>query len=259
MRFDIRTANAVRLGLRQIDGFAKTDAEAIERARTHPFVSVRDLWLRSGLDAAALRRLAEADTFRSVGLDRRAALWAVRALRRVADKDDLPLLARLKLPPQEAAVALPAMSIGRQVVEDTAICACRSKAHPLAAAPSAGQNAHSYQCGIPGATRRRARLYCRSGAGAPASRQRQEHLHDLGGRNRRRQCDGLAQNLRGLSPHRDGGALCRYCRQGESGSNVIDLIAEKLEDLTSLLRGLDADFVAEEGPEAAMPRGRNFH
>jgi len=39
----------------------------------------------------------------------------------------------------------------------------------------------------------------------------------------------------------------------QSESGVIHLIAEKLEDLTKLLRGLDA-----EAPEQ-MPRGRNFH
>lgn len=42
--------------------------------------SVRDVWLRSGLDADEIERLAEADAFRSLGIDRRAALWAVRAL-----------------------------------------------------------------------------------------------------------------------------------------------------------------------------------
>ena len=38
------------------------------------------LWRRSGLGHAALERLAEADAFRSVGLDRRRALWALKAL-----------------------------------------------------------------------------------------------------------------------------------------------------------------------------------
>ena len=45
---------------------------------------------------AALERLAAADAFRSLGLDRREALWAVRALRRSGDKDDLPLFARVQ-------------------------------------------------------------------------------------------------------------------------------------------------------------------
>ncbi len=52
----------------------------IERVRRHEgFDSVRDLWLRSGLPPKALERLAHADAFRSLGLSRRDALWAVKA------------------------------------------------------------------------------------------------------------------------------------------------------------------------------------
>ena len=54
---------------------------------------MRDLWLRGGVSLAALERLADADAFRSLGLDRRKALWAVKALNRVGDQDDLPLFA----------------------------------------------------------------------------------------------------------------------------------------------------------------------
>ena len=42
---------------------------------------------------AVLEKLADADAFRSLGLDRRQALWAVRGLDRVGDQDDLPLFA----------------------------------------------------------------------------------------------------------------------------------------------------------------------
>ena len=76
----IRATHAVRLGLRQIKGFREADAEQLVAAREQPFTSVRDLWLRSGISRAGLERLAEADAFRSIGLDRRAALWEVRAL-----------------------------------------------------------------------------------------------------------------------------------------------------------------------------------
>ncbi len=95
MQNDIRATHAVRLGLRQISGFSEDDARAIERARGAGFDSVRDLWLRTKLSPAVLERLAQADAFRSLGLDRREALWAVRALRRAGDKDDLPLFARV--------------------------------------------------------------------------------------------------------------------------------------------------------------------
>ena len=62
----------------------------VER-RGEAYDSVRDLWLRSGLSSTVLERLADADAFRSLGLDRRQALWAVRGRDRVGDQDDLPL------------------------------------------------------------------------------------------------------------------------------------------------------------------------
>ncbi|TNE36257.1 MAG: DNA polymerase III subunit alpha, partial [Alphaproteobacteria bacterium] len=74
-------ARAVRLGFHQIKGFREEAAEAIVSARpSGGFDSVRDLWLRTRLAPSVLERLAQADCFRSLGLDRRAALWAVKAL-----------------------------------------------------------------------------------------------------------------------------------------------------------------------------------
>jgi len=55
---------------------------------------VRDVWLRTSLSPRVLERLADADAFGSLGLSRRDALWAVKALGRVGDcDDDLPLFA----------------------------------------------------------------------------------------------------------------------------------------------------------------------
>ena len=94
MRDDIRTTHALRLGFRQISGFSEDDGKTIETVRGAGFDSVRDLWLRTRLKPAALEKLAHADAFGSLGLSRRDALWAVKALRRAGDKDDLPLFAR---------------------------------------------------------------------------------------------------------------------------------------------------------------------
>ena len=47
---------------------------------------MRDVWLRTGLSPAVLELLAAADAFRSIGLDRREALWAVRGLNRSATR-----------------------------------------------------------------------------------------------------------------------------------------------------------------------------
>ena len=132
MRDDIRTAHALRLGFRQIDGFPEKDAMTIAKARGQkPFTSLRDFWLRTDLAPAALRRLAQADAFRSLGLPRREALWAVRALRRIGEKDDLPLFARAALPDREPEALLPAMKESEQVVEDYRHTHLSLRAHPV--------------------------------------------------------------------------------------------------------------------------------
>ena len=96
MSDDILTTHAVRLGLRQIDGFSEDWGKNIESVRGRGFDSVRDLWLRTGLPPKALKKLAHADAFNSLGLSRRDALWAVKALQRAGDKDNLPLFARVR-------------------------------------------------------------------------------------------------------------------------------------------------------------------
>ncbi|MBV9970857.1 MAG: error-prone DNA polymerase, partial [Xanthobacteraceae bacterium] len=132
MTGDVRADHALRLGFRQISGFSQDTGEAIAKCRGAGFDSIRDLWLRTGLKPAALERLAAADAFRSLGLDRRQALWAVRALRRAGDKDDLPLFAHFASPALEPDVDLPRMLLGEQVVEDYRHLHLSLKAHPVA-------------------------------------------------------------------------------------------------------------------------------
>jgi len=131
MREDIRTEYALRLGFREISGFSENDALTIESVRGRGFDSVRDLWLRTRLRPAALERLAEADAFRSLGLSRRDALWAVRALQRSGDKDDLPLFKRVAMPELEPDIALPPMLPGEHVIEDYRHLHLSLKAHPV--------------------------------------------------------------------------------------------------------------------------------
>jgi error-prone DNA polymerase len=129
----IRTRFAVRLGLRQIKGFREADAARLVAMRGMPYRSVRDLWLRSGLSRAGLERLAEADAFRSLGLDRRAALWEVRALDPAAAAERLPLFAGMAEDlGREEAVQLPAMPPGEHVVHDYRALSLSLKAHPVA-------------------------------------------------------------------------------------------------------------------------------
>jgi error-prone DNA polymerase len=131
MSGDILTTQAVRLGFRQIDGFAKEWGEKIESFRGRGFVSVRDVWLRTKLPPNALEKLAHADAFNSLGLSRRDALWAVKALRRAGDKDDLPLFARAAMPEMEPDAHLPSMLPGEQVIEDYRHLHLSLKAHPV--------------------------------------------------------------------------------------------------------------------------------
>ncbi len=76
-----KTAFAVRLGLRMAKGLANAHGAGIVARRADaPYDGVEALWRRAGVPVAALERLAEADAYRSLGLDRRQALWAIRGL-----------------------------------------------------------------------------------------------------------------------------------------------------------------------------------
>ena len=126
---------AVRLGLRMVKGLANGHAAGLVAHRGEaPYASVEEVWRRAGVPAAALGRLAEADAFCGMGLDRRQALWQVRAL---ADTV-LPLFAAAdagKRPrPEivEAAIELVPMRDGREVVEDYCSTGLSLRQHPVA-------------------------------------------------------------------------------------------------------------------------------
>jgi len=133
MRGVIRSAHAVRLGFRQIKGLSAKRMAAFVERRGVGYESVRDLWLRSGIDVDDIERLAEADAFRSIGLDRRAALWQVRALDRRAAAETMPLFDRpgVRLRDNEPATTLPAMPPGEHVIHDYRSLGLSLKAHPV--------------------------------------------------------------------------------------------------------------------------------
>ncbi|MDB5600645.1 MAG: polymerase [Xanthobacteraceae bacterium] len=147
----IKTTHAVRLGMREIKGMKEEDAKLIVAKRRDGYDSIRDVWLRTGLDPSVLERLADADAFGSLGLTRREALWAVKALGRVGDQDDdLPLFQNGAATPllsflqeestanhpiaihaqKEAEVLLPPMPIGEEVVNDYRFLRLSLRAHP---------------------------------------------------------------------------------------------------------------------------------
>jgi error-prone DNA polymerase len=118
----------IRLGLRLITGLREKDAERLvrERAEGGPFRSMADFVRRTGLVGEALLRLAAADAFGSLGLDRRSAVWM--ALRHRCD-DDLPLFAGLD--PAEPDPKLPAEPMTEQVAADYRTTGLSLKAHPV--------------------------------------------------------------------------------------------------------------------------------
>lgn len=123
---------ALRLGLRQIDGLREDEASRLVAARAAggAFRDVHDLKRRARISRATLERLAAADAFRSLGLDRRQALWEVKAL---APAEELPLFAWSETceAGEEAAVTLPAMALSEHVVNDYQTLRLSLKAHPL--------------------------------------------------------------------------------------------------------------------------------
>ncbi len=150
---------ALRLGFRQIDGFKVADpdeewlaqqqrrgfdkplsrdavviddwATRIVAARQRrPFASLEDFARATALPKRALLLLAEADAFRSLGLDRRDALWAVR---RLPDDVALPLfeVASARELAEEVAAPLPRMPLSEHVVADYQTIRLSIKGHPM--------------------------------------------------------------------------------------------------------------------------------
>jgi len=118
---------AIRLGFRQVKGLREEEMELLAAARGKGYRSVTAM-RDAGLSLSALERLADADAFRSMGLDRRKALWEVSALQDMPEQ-------LFKGQPSESAlerqVELPLMSKGEHVVQDYATTGLSLKAHPV--------------------------------------------------------------------------------------------------------------------------------
>ena len=124
--------SALRPGLRQIRGLKEEDADRLIVARGDGYRSPLDLRERTGIPTAVLTRLASADAFNSMGLDRRQAAWAVRA---ISETGPLPLFESAEVD-RAAGIhpepALPAMSVGEQVATDYRTTGLSLKQHPVA-------------------------------------------------------------------------------------------------------------------------------
>ncbi len=139
--------HALRLGFRLIHGLNKEELKQLVAARGNGFSSIERLVASADVSRFTIERLAEADAFRSLGLDRRAALWAARRLDMLRirpplrkaessapnNTDALPLLTphmSEELFPEQT-IALPAMPLSEQVVEDYVATGLSLKEHPV--------------------------------------------------------------------------------------------------------------------------------
>lgn len=125
---------ALRLGLRQIDGFPEQAAEKIDEARKKggAFADVMALWERTKLHPSQIETLASADAFSSLGLSRRQALWDARSLIR---SGELPLFRAMHARDEgvePTQTRLPLMPLSEEVVADYQTHKLSLKAHPMA-------------------------------------------------------------------------------------------------------------------------------
>jgi error-prone DNA polymerase len=123
-------ALALRLGFRQVDGLAQTEIERFVESRGRGFAGPEALAARGLLSARALRLLADADAFRSMGLDRRGAAWAIR---RLPNDAPLPLFAAADARElgEEPDAGLPEMPLSEHVVADYQTTRLSLKGHPM--------------------------------------------------------------------------------------------------------------------------------
>ncbi len=120
---------ALRLGLRMVSGLSEAHARRIEATRSAgPFLGWDDFARRTELTRAVVSRLAAADAFASLSLDRRGALW--QALGREKKPRSLPLFDQLA-PDDEPAVPLPRLDVREEVLADYRTAGLSLKAHPM--------------------------------------------------------------------------------------------------------------------------------
>ncbi|MGB3456544.1 MAG: error-prone DNA polymerase [Litorimonas sp.] len=119
---------AVRLGLRQIKGLPEEEAKWLTACRGNGYRSVDAVWRRAGLSYRSLNKLAQADAFAGYGLNRREALWQVKALPRGGP---LPLFSEVGegLPSGEVALAI--LTEAQQVYADYVSKRLTLRTHPV--------------------------------------------------------------------------------------------------------------------------------
>jgi error-prone DNA polymerase len=117
---------AIRLGFRQIKGIREEEMKLLTDARTTNFSTIHEL-RKIGLSDVTLQKLADADAFRSIDLDRREALWEI------STKDNPVAMFSGQPSPDEKneTVSLPKMKLSEHVVQDYSSTSLSLKAHPV--------------------------------------------------------------------------------------------------------------------------------
>jgi len=118
--------HAVRLGFRQVKGLKEKEMALLVQRRGSGYRSLVEL-SDAGLSKKTIERLTDADAFRSIGLDRRQALWEVPML----DEKPTGLFAGKKAETDTMQIALPLLTPAEHVVQDFAITGLSLKAHPV--------------------------------------------------------------------------------------------------------------------------------
>lgn len=119
---------ALRLGFRQVVGLAERDVETLLTARAQPYRSVEDFTRRTRLGRAVVVKLAQADAFASLEVDRRAALW--NAMSQEKSARAMPLFDGCE-EEDDACESLPAMRLQEEVFADYRTTGMSLKAHPI--------------------------------------------------------------------------------------------------------------------------------
>lgn len=126
---------ALRLGFRQVKGLREEDIQLLVSGRKNGYTTVHQL-REAGLTEATLEKLADADAFRSMTLDRRNALWET------SKKDYQPASLFLEEKADGEKVLLPEMALSEHVVQDYASTTLSLKAHPVSFVRAALEQLH---------------------------------------------------------------------------------------------------------------------
>ena len=286
--------HALRLGFRQIKGFGEDDARKIEAARKarrkarrktggKGFDSLRDLYFQTGLPVRVIEQLARADAFRSLGLDRRDAVWAVQGLGTPTGErsavEDLPLYAaalerhkeensdnKFIALQREQEMALPTMALGEHVTQDYATLKLSLKAHPVSFLRPA-LDRRGYVCARALATHPVNKMT--SIAGLVLVRQRPGTARGVIFATLEDET-GVANVIiwpKTFETNRKTvlGARCLGVRgMLQREQSVVHIIAKELIDLGDELRAVmdeteDGEITVQNPNPSVLPKGRNFH